>query len=434
MAKLKVLLIGGGGREHALAWALARSPSVGEILCAPGNAGIAAIARCIPVKTDELVKLADLADAENVDLVVVGPEAPLVAGLADLLRDRGRAVFGCSRAAAEIEGSKAFAKELMQRHKVPTARFGTFSQLPEAELFLDELLREGAAAGGASAVDRVVIKADGLAAGKGVVIAPAAAAKAEARKMLAGQTVGDAGRRIVIEEFLVGREASLMALVDGEKVTPLATAEDHKTVFDGDRGPMTGGMGVLSPTPVLDDLTVARAVREILEPTARGLAAEGRPFRGLLYAGLMLTARGPKALEFNCRFGDPEVQALMARLDDDLGAILHANATGRPVERVRFAPRSSVCVVLAAPGYPGSYPSGAPIDGLDRAGAVEGVVVFHAGTRQDGDRIVTAGGRVLGVTAIGEDVDEARRRAYEAVGLIHFEGAHHRQDIGRRAT
>jgi phosphoribosylamine--glycine ligase len=424
MAGLKVLLVGGGGREHALAWALAKSPSVREVLCAPGNAGIASVARLVPVKADALVALADLADAEKVDLVVVGPESPLVAGLADLLRDRGHAVFGCSRAAAEIEGSKAFAKELMARHRVPTARFGAFSQLPEAELFIDELVAGGA--------QHVVIKADGLAAGKGVIIAEAREAKREAQKMLTGQTVGDAGRRLVIEEFLVGREASLMALVAGERVTPLSSAEDHKTVWDGDRGPMTGGMGVVSPTPVLDDVSIARAVREVLEPTARGLVAEGRPFYGLLYAGLMLTDTGPRVLEFNCRFGDPEAQALLARLDDDLGALLHTIALGRPVERVRFSARAAVCVVMAAEGYPGAYGGGVPIDGLDRANAVDGVIVFHAGTRADEGRVVTAGGRVLGVTAVGDGVDEARRHAYEAVGHIRFAGAHYRTDIGRR--
>ncbi|MDB4964824.1 MAG: Phosphoribosylamine--glycine ligase [Myxococcales bacterium] len=425
--KLKVLVVGGGGREHALCWALARSPSVGEVICAPGNAGIAEVARCVPVKADECVQVADLADAENVDLVVVGPEGPLVAGLADLLQARGRAVFGCSRAAAEIEGSKTFAKELMARHSIPTAAFGAFSQLPEAELFLDELMR-------AEGAERVVIKADGLAAGKGVVIAGGLAeAKSELRKMLAGETVGDAGRRVIIEEFLDGREASLMALVDGERVAPLVPAEDHKTVFDGDTGPMTGGMGVVSPTPVMSDLEVARAVREVLEPTARGLAAEGRPFRGLLYAGLMLTRRGPKVLEFNCRFGDPETQVLMARLDEDLGLLLHAVATGRPVERVRFSERAAVCVVMTAPGYPGGYPTGIPIAGLDAAARVDGVTVFHAGTRRDGDRIVTAGGRVLGVTAVGEDVDDARARAYRAVDAITFQGAHFRTDIGRRS-
>jgi phosphoribosylamine--glycine ligase len=423
--KLKVLVVGGGGREHAFAWALARSPSVGEVLCAPGNAGIAAVARCIGVRADETSKLADLADAEDVDLVVVGPEGPLVAGLADLLRTRGRAVFGCSAAAAQIEGSKAFAKELMARHDVPTARFGSFTDAATAGRFIDELLINS---------DRVVLKADGLAAGKGVVIVARADAKRELAAMLAGATVGDAGRRVVIEEFLVGKEASLMALVDGERVTPLAVAEDHKTVSDGDVGPMTGGMGVVSPTPALDDAGIARALREILEPTARGLVAEGRPFSGLLYAGLMVTADGPRVIEFNCRFGDPETQALMVRLDDDLGAILHAVATGKAVERVRFSPRAAVCVVVAAGGYPGAYRSGLPIAGLDRAGAgaVEGVTVFHAGTRRDGDQIVTAGGRVLGVTAVGNDVDEARQRAYHAVDLITFEGAHHRRDIGRR--
>jgi len=424
ISQMKILVVGGGGREHALAWALARSPSVREVLCAPGNAGIESVARCVPVKADEMVKIADLAEAEKVDLVVVGPEAPLVAGLADLLRDRGRAVFGCSRAAAEIEGSKIFSKELMQRHRVPTAAFGAFSQLPEAELFVDALARDGA--------ERVVIKADGLAAGKGVVIARTGDAKAELGKMLGGETVGDAGRRVVVEEFLIGREASLMALVDGERVTPLVAAEDHKQVRDGDEGPMTGGMGVVSPTTVLSDLEAARAVREVLEPTARGLAAEGRPFRGLLYAGLMLTDKGPRALEFNCRFGDPETQVLMARLDDDLGALLYANATGARIERVRFSPRAAVCVVMASGGYPGAYESGVPIDGLDDAGRVEGVTVFHAGTRRDGERIVTAGGRVLGVTAVGDDVAEARKRAYDAAAQIRFAGAHYRRDIGMR--
>ena len=318
----------------------------------------------MPVKADEVAQLAELADSERPDLVVIGPEAPLVAGLSDLLRARGHAVFGCSRAAAELEGSKAYAKELMQRHAVPTAAFGSFSQVPEAELFIDELCRSG---------ERVVIKADGLAAGKGVVIARGAVeAKAALRAMLAGETVGDAGRRVVVEEFLVGREASLMALVDGERVTPLVPCEDHKQVHDGDVGPMTGGMGVVSPTSVMSDVEVARAVREVLEPTARGLAAEGRPFRGLLYAGLMLTAQGPRALEFNCRFGDPETQALMARLDDDLGLVLLANATGRPLERVRFSARAAVTVVMASEGYPGAYPSGVPIDGLDAAGARRG--------------------------------------------------------------
>jgi phosphoribosylamine--glycine ligase len=419
-------LICSGGREHALAWALSRSPSVREVLCAPGNAGIAEVARCLPVRADEHSKLADLAEAEGVDLVVVGPEGPLVAGLADLLTTRGRPVFGCSRAAAEIEGSKAFAKAFMARHRVPSGAYGIFSDVDNADLFIDAAFERGQ--------KRLVVKADGLAAGKGVTICEGAhESKQAVREMLEARVHGLAGQRIVIEEFLEGAEATLMALVDGERVTPLAPSEDHKQRDDGDHGPMTGGMGVVSPTPVLDDLTVARAVREVLEPTARGLAAEGRPFRGLLYAGLMLTAQGPKVLEFNCRFGDPETQALMARLDDDLGAVLYAIASGRPVERVRFSASPAVCVVMTAPGYPGQYATGAPILGLERANALPSVTVFHAGTRRDeSGALVTAGGRVLGVTARGDDLTQARERVYAAVQQISFDGAHWRRDIGAR--
>jgi phosphoribosylamine--glycine ligase len=422
---MRVLVVGGGGREHALAWRIARGGH--EVLCAPGNVGIAEVARCLPVKTDELAKIADLADAESVDLVVVGPEAPLVAGLADLLASRGRAVFGCSRAAAEIEGSKAFAKAFMARHRIPTAAFGVFGGVQEAELFIDTESGRGAS--------RLVVKADGLAAGKGVILCSTAdEAKRAVRSLMAERVLGDAGKQIVIEEFLVGREASLMALCDGERVIPLAPAEDHKTIFDGDRGPMTGGMGVVSPTPVMDDLQVARAVREVLEPTARGMVAEGRPFRGLLYAGLMLTARGPQVLEFNCRFGDPETQALMARWDDDLAAVLHGVATGQPPARVRFSSRAAVCVVLAAPGYPGPVQAGGAIEGLSAAAELEDVVVFHAGTKREDGRVVTAGGRVLGVTALGDGVEGARARAYEAVAKIRFDGMQYRKDIGARTT
>jgi phosphoribosylamine--glycine ligase len=363
--------------------------------------------------------LAYLADAEKPDLVVVGPEAPLVAGLADLLTARGHAVFGCSAAAAELEGSKAFAKDFMRRHGVPTAAFGVFSDPPEAELFIDAAVEGGA--------QKLVVKADGLAAGKGVIICSSAA---EAKAAL-GQlgALGDAGRRVVIEEFLVGREASLMAFVDGERVVPLQPAEDHKTVHDGDRGPMTGGMGAISPTPVMDDLSVARALREVLEPTALGLVRDGRPFRGLLYAGLMLTAGGPRVLEFNVRFGDPETQAVVVRIEDDFASLLHAVATGHAPARVKFSSQAAVCVTLAAPGYPGPYASGAPIDGLDR---VRDAIVFHAGTKRDGERIVTAGGRVLGVTAMGDTVEDARGKAYAAVSQIEFEGMHFRRDIGGR--
>jgi phosphoribosylamine--glycine ligase len=415
---MKILVVGGGGREHALCWALRNH----DVVCAPGNAGIQTIARCVSVKADELSRLAELADEENVDLVVVGPEAPLVAGLADLLRTRGRAVFGCSRAAAEIEGSKAFAKDFMKRHGIPTAAFGVFSEVPEAELFVDTAVEGGAR--------RLVVKADGLAAGKGVIICEGAAeAKGAVRSLIDQRSLGAAGARVVVEEFLEGREASLMALCHGESVTPLQPVEDHKTVGEGDLGPMTGGMGTLSPTPVMDDLAVARAVREVLQPAARGLVADGRDFSGLLYAGLMITREGPRVLEFNCRFGDPETQPLMLRLKDDLGEVLHAVATGKPPARVHFSDESAVCVVLAAGGYPGSYSSGAVIQGLDK---VRDAVVFHAGTRRDGEAIVTSGGRVLGVTALGAGLDEARSRAYAAVQQIYFDGMHYRKDIGGR--
>jgi phosphoribosylamine--glycine ligase len=423
---MRVLVVGAGAREHALAWGLRRSPSVSELLCAPGNAGIERLARCVPVAADQSTRLADLAAAERVDLVVVGPEAPLVSGLTDLLEAQGRAVFGCSRAAAELEGSKSFAKTFMARHQIPTAAFGAFSELAEARLFVDAQFQAGAA--------RLVVKADGLCAGKGVVICDSVEeAHAACARMFEG-ALGDAGRRVVIEEFLDGREASLMALCDGEHVAPLQPAEDHKQIHDGDQGPMTGGMGVVSPTPVMSDLDVARALKEVLEPTARGMAAEGRPFRGLLYAGLMLTASGPRVLEFNCRFGDPETEALIVRLDpaQDLAQLLFGVATGRPPARVRFSERVAVCVVIAAGGYPGPYDQGRTITGVEQAEALPDVVVFHAGTRRDGDRLVTAGGRVLVVSALGDDAAEARARAYQAVDLIRFEGAQHRRDIGAR--
>jgi phosphoribosylamine--glycine ligase len=422
-----VLVVGGGAREHALVWRLQRSRSVAELVCAPGNAGIAALARCVPVPIDEPGRLADLAGRERADLVVIGPEGPLVAGLADLLVAQGRAVFGCSQAAAELEGSKAFAKAFMARHDVPTGVSGVFSDLPEARLFIDGQIAAGAA--------RLVVKADGLCAGKGVVVCEGAVAAHEAAARMLDGALGRAGQRVVIEEFLVGREASLMALCDGARVVPLEPAEDHKTVGDGDVGRMTGGMGVVSPTPVMSDLDVARAVKEILEPTARGMVAEGRPFRGLLYAGLMLTARGPRVLEFNCRFGDPEIEALIVRLDpsEDLAVLLHGVATGHPPERVRFSSRASVCVVLASEGYPDRYEVGFPITGVAEAEALPDVAVFHAGTRRDAEgRLVTAGGRVLAVTALGDDVTAARARAYQAVDRIRFEGAQYRRDIGAR--
>jgi phosphoribosylamine--glycine ligase len=414
---MRVLVVGGGGREHALAWGLKNSPSVREVLAAPGNAGIAEVARCLPAKIDDIDGIVALVRAEKPSLVVVGPEAPLVAGLADRLRADGVCVFGPSALASEIEGSKAWTKAFMHRHGIPTAAFAICADGGAVDTFLDG--KHGGFA----------VKADGLAAGKGVVLcADPDEARVEAKRMLGG-SLGAAGARVVIEEMLVGREASLLALVDGENVTVLPAAEDHKTVFDGDRGPMTGGMGTVSPTPVLGDAEVARAVDEVLRPTAAALVAEHRPFHGVLFAGLMMTAQGPRVLEFNCRFGDPETQVIVPRIDEDLGALLHAAANHEQPARVRVKSGAAVCVVMTAPGYPGSYPSGAAIDGLDAAGDA---LVFHAGTRTDGERVVTAGGRVLGVVGRGADVDGARAVAYAAVERIRFDGAHYRKDIGRR--
>lgn len=423
---MKVLVVGGGGREHALCWGLKKSPKVTALYCAPGNPGIAQVATRVAIPVSEIVALADFADQEQIDLIVVGPEAPLVAGLSDLLRARSRRVFGCSKAASEIEASKAFAKDLMARHKIPTGAFGVFSEIDAADLFIDRQMQEGAT--------RLVVKADGLAQGKGVVIANGPIeAKAAARSMLEERRFGEAGSRVVIEEFLVGREASLMALVCGESVTLLASAEDHKTIFDGDQGPMTGGMGTVSPTPVLDELTCARAVKEIFLPTARGLAAEGRPFEGLLYAGLMLTARGPKVLEFNCRFGDPETQSLVYRWQSDLFDALYAIASGQPAAPVKFSDQAVVCVVTTAAGYPDSARSGDVITG--NLSETDSSIVFHAGTGQDAQsNLITAGGRVLGVTARGQNIDAARALAYARVEDIHYAGKHYRHDIGKRGN
>jgi len=419
----RVLIIGGGGREHALAWALARSPARPELLIAPGNAGTAALARALPIGVDEPSKIAEAVRREAVDLVVVGPEAPLCAGLADLLTEEGVAVFGCSRAAAELEGSKAFCKELLHRHAIPTAAFGVFSMLPEAELFIDSRL--------ADRDTRIVVKADGLAAGKGVRICDGAEeARRAARDLLASTG------RIVVEEFLEGREVSLLALVVDEDVVPLPAAEDHKTILDGDEGPMTGGMGVVCPTRVLDELGARRAVEEILRPTAAAMCKEGRPFRGLLFAGLMITPSGPKVLEFNCRFGDPETEAILARLDGgprgDLFSALDSVARGRTPRPLAFSVPAATTVVMAQAGYPGALEPPVVLGGLEEAAALPGVQVFHAGTRLEGDRVVTAGGRVLAVTGTGADLGEARARAYAAVERIHFPGALYRRDIGAR--
>jgi phosphoribosylamine--glycine ligase len=420
---MRILVVGSGGREHALVWRLARSPSKPELVAAPGNPGIAEAATLAAVKADDVAGLCELVERQRIDLTVVGPEAPLCAGLVDALAARGRRAFGPTQAAAALEGSKAFAKELMARHGIPSAPFGVFDDVAAAARFVD------AAAG------PLVVKADGLAAGKGVVVcADRAQAHEAVRAMLVDQEFGAAGARVVVEERLRGREASLMALADGERVVLLASAEDHKAVFDGDRGPNTGGMGAVSPSPRVDPALEREVLDRVLVPTVRAMAAEGRPFRGLLYAGLMLTPdRGLQVLEFNCRFGDPETQPVLMRLGDDLVPWLAGAAAGQlPDGEPRWDPRVAVCVVLTAPGYPGPHPQGAAIAGLERAAARPDVVVFHAGTRRDAGGLVTAGGRVLGVCALGADAAAARARAYEAVGDIRFQGMHYRRDIAAR--
>ena len=418
-----VLLVGGGGREHALAWKLAQSPRLGRLLAAPGNPGIAAHARCVAVKDTAIDALVDLARAERPDLVVVGPEVPLALGLGDRLRAAGFAVFGPGAAAARLESSKAFAKDLMARHGIPTARFGIFRDAAAARRYCRDL--------GAP----LVVKADGLAAGKGVTVCRDLD---EADRALARcfeeRAFGDSGLTVVVEELLEGEEASFFALADGEGVLPLVAAQDHKTVFDGDRGPNTGGMGAYSPAPVVDAAMQERIMAEVVRPVIAAMAKEGAPYTGVLFVGLMITREGPKVIEFNCRFGDPECQAIVPRLEADLLALLEAAATGGGLPAaLSWSPQASVCVVMASAGYPGAYETGRPITGIEAAGTLPGVTVFHAGTARADGALVTAGGRVLGVQALGGDVAAAIAAAYAAVERIRFDGAHYRRDIGHHA-
>jgi phosphoribosylamine---glycine ligase len=418
-----VLLVGGGGREHAIAWKLAQSPGLGRMIAAPGNPGIAAHARRVPIKDTAIDPLVALAQQERPDLVVIGPEAPLALGLADRLRAAGLAVFGGSAAAARLESSKAFAKDLMARHRIPTARFGTFRDAAAARRYARDL--------GAP----LVVKADGLAAGKGVTVCGTLEEADRAiAQCLEARAFGDAGLTVVVEEFLVGEEASFFALSDGATVLPLTAAQDHKTVLDGDRGPNTGGMGAYSPAPVMDAAMQERVMATIVRPTIAAMADEGAPYTGALFVGLMITALGPKVIEFNCRFGDPECQAILPRLEDDLLALLLAAATGKGLPpALTWSAQSSVCVVMTSAGYPGAYETGRAITGVEAAAALPGVNVFHAGTALVDGALVTAGGRVLGVQAVGADVSTAIRTAYAAVERIRFDGAHYRRDIGHHA-
>ncbi|MGN2625194.1 phosphoribosylamine--glycine ligase [Stutzerimonas balearica] len=422
---MNVLIIGSGGREHALAWKVAQDPRVEKVFVAPGNAGTALEAKCENVAIDVLAieQLADFA-ATNVQLTIVGPEAPLVKGVVDLFRSRGLSIFGPTAGAAQLEGSKAFTKDFLARHDIPTAAYQNFTEVEPALAYLRE---RGAP---------IVIKADGLAAGKGVIVAMTLAEAEEAvRDMLSGNAFGDAGARVVIEEFLDGEEASFIVMVDGENVLPMATSQDHKRVGDGDTGPNTGGMGAYSPAPVVTPAVHQRVMDEIIYPTVRGMAAEGNVYTGFLYAGLMIDKSGaPKVIEFNCRFGDPETQPIMCRLESSLILLIEA-AQAKALNKVEatWDPRPTLGVVLAAGGYPSDYAKGDVIDGLDEAAALDGKV-FHAGTALDAEgRVVTAGGRVLCATAIGESVEQAQQQAYRLAEKIRWNGMFYRKDIGYRA-
>ena len=421
---MNVLIIGSGGREHALAWKVAQDERVEKVFVAPGNAGTAIEAKCENVTIDvlELDKLADFA-AANVALTIVGPEAPLVAGVVDLFRERGLKCYGPTSGAAQLEGSKAFTKDFLARHQIPTADYANFTEVEPALAYLRD---KGAP---------IVIKADGLAAGKGVIVAMTLAeAEAAVRDMLAGNAFGAAGSRVVIEEFLDGEEASFIVMVDGEHVLPMATSQDHKRVGDADTGPNTGGMGAYSPAPVVTDAVHQRVMDEVIWPTVRGMAAEGNVYTGFLYAGLMIDKSGaPKVIEFNCRFGDPETQPIMLRLQSSLVELIEAALAGTLDQTdARWDPRPSLGVVLAAGGYPGDYAKGQVISGLDQASSVDGKV-FHAGTALQDGNVVTQGGRVLCATALGDSVKAAQQGAYDLAEKISWDGCFYRSDIGYRA-
>jgi len=418
---MKVLVIGGGGREHALVWKISKSPKVSKIFCAPGNAGISRIAECVSIRADDVQGLLSFVKHNKIDVTVVGPEAPLVLGISDAFRSEGLKIFGPSKAASKLEGSKAFSKNIMLKYNIPTAEAGVFTDYDNA---IEYIRKKGTP---------IVIKADGLAAGKGVIVATNEKEATDAVKaMMIDMVYGDAGKMIIIEECLTGEEVSFLVFTDGRDIIPMPLSKDHKRVFDNDKGPNTGGMGAYSPVPTISDEMYLSIMDDIIVPVIEGLEREGYTYEGVLYTGLMITRDGPRVLEFNCRFGDPEAQPIIMRLSSDIMEIIEG-VVGRRLGmvNVKWSDSASVCVVMASGGYPDKYRNGKIISGLNDVAGMEDVMVFHAGSANNNENIVTAGGRVLGVTTLGEDIGKAKEKAYEAVSKIYFDGMHYRKDIGR---
>lgn len=420
---MKVLVIGGGGREHAIAWKVRKSRWVNKVYCAPGNGGISSVAACVPIPADDIDALVKFAIENEIDLTIVGPEAPLTEGIVDRFRENGLKIFGPTKAAAMLESSKSFAKMIMDRYNIPTARYASFDDPEDARRYIRET-------GG-----QMVVKVDGLAAGKGAFPCEDELEALEAVDLIASGVFKEAGSRILIEEYLFGEEASILAFSDGKNVIPLEPTQDHKRAFNDDEGPNTGGMGAYSPAPVITEDLSSRIYDEILVPTIRGMKAEGHPYEGILYAGLMITEEGPKVIEFNCRFGDPEAQAVIPRLATDFIKPILACCDGTLDKvKLRWSRNSCVCVVMASGGYPGTYTKGHAVSGLDKVERMENMIVFHAGTRQEEDgSIITSGGRVLGITALGPNIKDTIRIAYKGVRKVEFKDAYYRTDIGKKA-
>lgn len=418
-----ILVVGSGGREHALVWKIAQSPKVDKIYCAPGNAGTAEFAQNINIKAEDVQALKKFAKEKKIDLTVVGPEVPLVAGIANVFEREGLKIFGPHQEAALIEGSKVFSKQFMVKYDIPSAQAGIFDDPQKAKDYINEM--------GAP----IVVKADGLAAGKGVIVCKTKGEALSAVKLIMEKKeFGEAGNKVVVEECLAGEEASIIAFTDGRSIVPLASSQDHKRVFDKDQGPNTGGMGAYSPAPIVSDRLMEEINLNILKPFVSGMQQEGITYKGVIYAGIMVTKEGPKVLEFNARFGDPETQPILMRMKTDIVPILVAVADGKLDNKlIEWDERAAVCVVLASGGYPGKYEKGIPITGIDKVDQLEGAYVFHAGTKQNNDQTVTSGGRVLGVTALGDGIKLAIDKAYQAVAFINFKGMHYRKDIGKKA-